>query len=324
MGQAIGSAAKTGMAAPDDPAGVGVVVRASDTLVIGLEGPTDWAGFRQACRVLLAEGIAPERVRWRWRGLVGAEGGAHTDLFSAQATGTAAGRTLAPQDLEHLPTRPGEPLRLTRAQLRTLQGASLHADPGRFELCHRWLHRVRAAPALRDDVLDADWRALEQRAHAVGREIHKMHAFVRFRCTERAGEPDLHVAWFEPVHHIVQAAAPFFVRRFANMHWAILTPQLCLHWDGTQLQQAPGARRADAPPPDAGEALWLTYYASTFNPARLKQQAMKREMPRRYWSNLPEAALISPLLAQARARAGRMLEALPSEPVRGADEVPPG
>ena len=68
-----------------------------------------------------------------------------------------------------------------------------------------------------------------------------------------------------------------------------------------------GARREDAPGPDAGEALWLAYYRATFNPARLKLAMMCREMPVRYWKNLPEAALITELADGAVERQGRML-----------------
>lgn len=67
-------------------------------------------------------------------------------------------------------------------------------------------------------------------AQAVRRDLHKMKAFVRFRSVHderfRAHPEDgpLHVAWFEPEHHIVGAVAPFFARRFTQMRWAILTP----------------------------------------------------------------------------------------------------
>ena len=37
--------------------------------------------------------------------------------------------------------------------------------------------------------------------------------------------------------------------------------------------------------------------SSIFNPARLKLAMMQKEMPQRYWTNLPEAALIDPLAA---------------------------
>ena len=135
-------------------------------------------------------------------------------------------------------------------------------------------------------------------AHQVTRDQHKMKAFVRFRTIERGDDqPPLHVAWFEPDHHIVEATAPFFARRFAQMHWSILTPLRSVSWDGTELHFGPGASRDDAPDADAGESLWLTYYRSIFNPARLKLAMMRKEMPTRYWKNLPEATLIQPLSA---------------------------
>ncbi|ROR04500.1 DNA polymerase [Delftia acidovorans] len=275
----------------------------AQALTIELDSPDDWPGFRAACRALLAHGADPALVRWRWPDTRGAQPlGAGVDLFSSapqQAMPASALAGLA---------GPGEAgLSLSDTQMSALRHACMHRAAGRFELCHRWLARMQARPELRLDALDADWRAIEALARPVSREIHKMHAFVRFRTTQRPDQPDLHIAWFEPEHHIVRAAAPFFCKRFANMHWAILTPQCSAHWDGHALRLAPGARRSDAPPADAGEALWLTYYASTFNPARLKEQAMLREMPRRYWHNLPETVLISTLVQQARARTAQML-----------------
>ena len=116
-----------------------------------------------------------------------------------------------------------------------------------------------------------------------------------------------HVAWFEPAHHVLEAAAPFFARRFATMRWAILTPRASVEWDGRALAFGPGARREDAPAADAGEALWLAYYRSIFNPARVKVAMMKKEMPVRFWKNLPEAAAVPELLAQAPERGRRMV-----------------
>ncbi|MNT93107.1 hypothetical protein D3C72_2345100 [compost metagenome] len=82
------------------------------------------------------------------------------------------------------------------------------------------------------------------------------------------------------------------------------------------LSWGPGAQASDDPDTDAGEALWLTYYAHIFNPARLKIAAMRKEMPRKYWHNLPEAKLISPLIQAAQARSAAMLASAPSTPLR--------
>ena len=78
------------------------------------------------------------------------------------------------------------------------------------------------------------------------------------------------------------------------------------------LSFAPGATQQSAPPDDALDDLWRTYYAHIFNPARLKVQAMRSEMPVRYWRNLPEARVIKPLVREARQRTGQMIDADPS------------
>lgn len=58
----------------------------------------------------------------------------------------------------------------------------------------------------------------------------------------------------------------------------------------------------------------MTYYRHIFNPARLKTDMMKKEMPQRYWRNLPEAALITELTHGAHERSGRMVEAEATTP----------
>ena len=278
----------------------------SDSLVVELATPDDFAGFRQATRVLLAVGAEPHAIHWRWQE-PHARQSAAVDLFAADTQGSLAGKALTSDALDRLPLPPGKPVRLHPSQLYALKLACCHSNAGRFALCYRWLYRLQQSPRLRGDALDADWREIERLAKSVGRDIHKMHAFVRFRPTRTAKGESIDIAWFEPDHFIVRAAAGFFMRRFSNMRWAILTPQCSVHWDLQQLQFAEGSCAAAAPGPDAGEALWLTYYQSTFNPARLKEQAMQREMPRKYWKNLPEARLISAMVASATGRTERML-----------------
>lgn len=98
------------------------------------------------------------------------------------------------------------------------------------------------------------------------------------------------------------------------MDWSILTPETSVHWDGQQLHELPGAQKADVPAEDANEDLWRTYYASIFNPARLKVAMMQSEMPRKYWRNLPEATLIQPLINSAAARTQSMVDHAATDP----------
>ena len=98
------------------------------------------------------------------------------------------------------------------------------------------------------------------------------------------------------------------------MNWAILTPERSVYWNCFELRFGPGATRRDAPADDASEDLWRTYYASIFNPARLKVQSMRSQMPKKYWRNLPESGLIPALIAQSQERTISMLSRQPTTP----------
>ncbi|MBC5782110.1 UdgX family uracil-DNA binding protein [Ramlibacter sp. USB13] len=258
-------------------------------MLVRLAHDTDLAGFRREARALLARRVRPEDVFW-------STGPCHDDLFA----GEPAPEEPVPEGGVTVPT----------GFLELCHDVVLHSEPQRFALLYRLLWRLVHEPSLRHDPLDPDMLHARDMAKAVRRDIHKMHAFVRFRQVQDGDDAldPLHVAWFEPEHHIVEANAPWFRRRFANMRWAILTPRRCVEWDRRQLHFRGGASRDEAPPPDAGEALWLTYYQSIFNPARLKLKMMQKEMPRRYWRNLPEAQLIAPLAATAQERSALMIE----------------
>lgn len=264
-------------------------LRLPDACAAVLAGPDDLAGWREQARRLIMAAVPPDRVVWEVPG----EGTG--DLFASEAG--------------QLPTAsPGAaPPRVPRGFFELAAKAALHSNPQRFSLLYRLLWRLQTKPRLLEDAADGDVRQLHDLARAVRRDIHKMRAFVRFRAVEQDEDADgdageHFVAWFEPSHHILRANAAFFVNRFTALQWSILTPAGSLHWDGKVLREGPPARREDAPGGDPAEDLWRTYYASIFNPARLKIGAMLKEMPRRYWKNMPETALIPGLIAGAQAR----------------------
>ena len=255
------------------------------TYAVTLAAEDDFDGWRDAARSLASERVPPEQISW-------SVGGAGGDLFGSPAS---------------TPLPAATPFPVPGAFLALAEAALCHSDPERFALLYTLLLRLRDAAGLIADAADPLVQRLERMAKAVRRDIHKMHAFVRFREVEDA-EGARFVAWFEPEHHIVRAASGFFARRFATMRWSILTPELCVHWDGAALTESPGATRADAPSGDPTEAVWKTYYASIFNPARLKIGAMIKEMPKKYWKNMPETALVGELIAGAQARETNMVE----------------
>lgn len=256
----------------------------------------DFAFWRSQARRLIQNRVPPDHVTWTLPGAAG-------DLFAAGQSD--AGHTVLPDG------NPDVPVRASKRFLALARNVALHSAPERFALLYGVLWRLQQNNRLMEDKADSDVRRLEELDKSVRRDSHKMHAFVRFKEIPGDGNlvPDRYVAWFEPDHHIVMANAGFFKRRFSNMHWSILTPKGCIHWNGTEITESPPANRSDAPADDATEALWQRYFTSTFNPARLKVGAMMSEMPKKYWKNMPEAALIPEMIANAQSRESRMVDA---------------
>jgi uracil-DNA glycosylase len=198
--------------------------------------------------------------------------------------------------------------RVPKKFLELAKLVALHSDERRWALLYRLLWRLtHGEPKLLEIVIDPDVGRAWDWHKSVRHDIHKMRAFVRFREISRFGDK-WYVAWFEPQHHIVEHNAAFFVDRFASMSWSILTPDRCAHWDGSVLSFTDGVDKSKAPREDQVEALWLTYYGNIFNPARVKVHAMQAEMPKKYWRNLPETALIPALLQEAPGRVDEMMK----------------
>ena len=255
-----------------------------DAFRVTLAAEDDFDGWRDAARGLAEAGVPAQAIVWQ------VEGG-EPNLFAAGLAPPATGPSFA----------------VPRAFIDMAKAAICNRDPERFALLYALLLKLRSNRHAMDDRADPLLDRLERLAKEVRRDAHKMHAFVRFREVEDSDGARF-VAWFEPDHHIVRREAGFFIRRFANMRWSILTPELTIHWDGTALTEGPGAVRRDAPDGDPVEETWKTYYASIFNPARVKVKAMTKEMPKKYWKNMPETALIGGLIAAAQNRETAMIE----------------
>ena len=273
----------------------------------------DFARWRATARQLLVADVPPEQVLWADDVNDGAGAsllGTNTGVPAPSTSGTAV--------------QPAVP----RAFVDLAALVACHRDPDRWNLLYRCLWRLaRGDPNLLDRLTDDDVVRLHAMERAVRRDRHKMTAFVRFRLvgqpaapagtadpgaehdTESSAEhrPERYVAWHRPDHYIVRLTAPFFARRFACLNWTILTPDDSAAWDGERLTFGPGVPESAAPRGDDLEALWGTYYANIFNPARIKIRAMKRELPVRHWPTLPETQLIPDLLNDAPRRVEEMI-----------------
>lgn len=255
-------------------------------MILRLARGNDYATWRRAADEAVNAGQSPENLLWE-------TGAAQPDLFAA---GESADRPAA------------APARANAARVHAKFDALArrilcHRDARRHALLYRVLWRLQCDPHLLDRVGDADAGQLHAWDREVRRAAHKMKAFVRFKQSPNG----VFSAWFDPGHPLLEAMSTFFVNRFSSMRWMIVTPDASCAWDGQQLRFGPGADRPEQAAQDPCEALWRTYYANIFNPARLKTAAMVREMPRRYWRDLPEAALIPALIGAANARMSAMV-----------------
>lgn len=235
----------------------------------------NFKSWREEARRFLVAGIEPEQVIWTDT--------KQDSLFESS-----------------LPKGKEKAINVPREFMALAATAACFDSAEKWALLYRLLFRLtfhnRNLLAIESD---PDVREVRMMAKAVKRDIHKFHAFVRFRRMEIEGK-EVFGAWHEPHHFTVEPATPFFARRFGAMYFSILTPKGCAHWDLKDLTFSEGVTRDAAPREDETEDYWLTYYKSIFNPFRLKVKAMKKEFPVRHWRTLPEAVLIPELIRQAK------------------------
>lgn len=254
-----------------------------------------FAAWREAARNASSHNIAPEQIDWN--------GG--SGLFGG----------------DRLPDCSGEQEVRVSPEFMTLAKSVIwHCAPERFHLLYQALWRFKKGDGAPISQVDPLGRKLQLMAKAVGRDIHKMHAFVRFREYAKTGNRRKFGAWFEPEHNTLEPGSAFFVKRFADMDWIIATPQLTARFEDGVLAFTDGGERPSIPD-DAAETLWAIYFANIFNPARIKIDAMRSEMPKKYWNNLPETRLIPSMLADAESRVERMRAAGASQPRAGAAAI---
>nr|WP_136252156.1 TIGR03915 family putative DNA repair protein [Ningiella ruwaisensis] len=253
--------------------------------ITSVPGYDEW---RIASRACLAQSIPPEEIIWQSSQSI------QDDLFGDNGQTT---KVYEPKATHSIP----------KSVLALFKYALCHKDASRFALCYRVLWRVifenRNLIQLKTD---NDILRLNALVKAVKRDAYKMSAFLRFRKLV-IEEQEHFVAWYEPEHFSLEIKLNFFQTRFKNMRWSILTPYRAAHWDTENLTLGDNPDSSAYPDDDQIEKYWLTYYANIFNPARIKKSAMLSSMPKKYWKNMPETALIEDMINKSNARARKMI-----------------
>lgn len=243
---------------------------------------TSFAQWREQARALLAQNVPPEQVSWNAT--------ADNDLFGATAAPALP------------PTR--RRVKVPAQALALFEQAARYRSEDRWALLYQVLWRVAGGDRAALLAGDRDGSRLQQRVRAVQREIHHLHAFVRFQPRPAAGEeePEL-VAWIEPAHDVLDAVGEHFCQRLGRLRWLIATPEDGLLHDGRQLhyrRPCPEQWQRWAQAGGEESALWQQYYRSIFNPARVNPEVLRGHLPLRFWRQVPEGELIPQLVKDAR------------------------
>ncbi len=249
--------------------------------------------WRTIARQLLLNAIPPELVSWQTD--------SQSELFNSHffKKNTEKNQKQAPK--------------VSQEFIDLAKAVSCYRSDKRWAILYRTLWRLtHGEPYILKIASDDDIHLLRKMEKEVRRDCHKMKAFVRFRkvshTSDELDSQECYIAWHQPSHFTLERTAPFFVRRFTNMNWAILTPDRSAYWDGIDLCFGVGLPRHEAPKNDEMETLWKTFYWNIFNPARIKVNMMKSEMPIKFWHTLPEAQLIPDMLNTASQRVEEMVQ----------------
>ncbi len=129
---------------------------------------------------------------------------------------------------------------------------------------------------------------VRQLARRVSREVHRMHAFVRF--AER--EDGLWQATVEPECNVLPLIGAHFCERYGALRWLIVDArrhQALFHDAGrVRLVDIPAAPADLAADEHVWQLLWQAYYHAVSIAERRNLQLRAQHMPRRYWKHLPE------------------------------------
>jgi len=135
---------------------------------------------------------------------------------------------------------------------------------------------------------------LQQIGKQIGREVHRMHAFVRFQETK----DDLYVSLIEPDFNVLPLIGKHFRERYPAQDWLIYDVQrhygLLYDRDGmrfttlTEAQHVHLQRDWLTDTEKDYQELWKTYFKAVDIPERRNMKLHVQHVPKRYWKYLIE------------------------------------
>lgn len=146
------------------------------------------------------------------------------------------------------------------------------------------------------DFANPDIMEISKICKSVGREIHRMHAFVRFEKLQ----DEMFFAKIEPDFNVLPLIVNHFKARYADQKWMIF--DLKRHYgivydlkevqffypDESQLQSFRNSEQFHHDEEKAYQKLWQRYFVKTGIPERKNLKLHVQWLPKRYWKYLTE------------------------------------
>ncbi len=159
-------------------------------------------------------------------------------------------------------------------------------------------HLVRATKNAEEDYSNSYVLKVKQLNKQIDREVHRMHAFVRFQKTTDA----LYYASITPDFNVLPLIGEHFEKRYADQRWMIFDAKRAygLYYDlnttsivlldealvnfrtGALDKSITGEKETDY------QALWKNYFDSVNIKERKNTKSHLQKLPKRYWKFLPE------------------------------------
>lgn len=133
----------------------------------------------------------------------------------------------------------------------------------------------------------------------IGREVHRMHAFVRF---QKIVEADIYFATINPACNVLPLIGEHFAKRYADQKWVIFDAvrNYGIYYDLQQetfieprnpllktIETLAESKQSDTQE-DCYQQLWVDYFNSINIHERKNIKLHLRHMPKRYWRYLTE------------------------------------